>query len=263
MPFTVSHVAAVLPLHAWSKARLPLSALMIGSMSPDFPYFVPLAAVRFTVHNLPGLFWFCLPVGVAAWWLFVRFLERPTLALIPEPWRAGLPPPTHRISSSLAVRAAIGVLLGAVTHVVWDAFTHARTPVVEAIPALRRIIEPIAGLRLPLYELLQIASSALGLAVLVIWVLRLRRPPRADAHAPAHVPAYVHTLPAVSTRTRITAAATIVLTSCTMAAGYYAYSAGLRFDSRLFYLLMGGMTGWALAWFAVAAWLNVRWNATR
>ncbi len=260
MPFTVSHAAAVLPLHAWSKARLPLAALMIGSMSPDFAYFVPVVSARVATHNLPGLFLFSLPAGIAVWWLFVRFLELPTLALVPEAWRAGLPPPTHRISYSLAVRAGIAVLLGAVTHLAWDSFTHAETPVVNALPFLRETIVPLGAARLPVYEFLQYVSSMLGLAVLGLWVWRLRRPrvrarPRAHAHA--------HALPIVSTRTRVTAVMSIVLASCALALTYYAACSGLGFESRLFYLLIGGMTGWALAWFAVAMWLNARWSTAR
>ena len=38
MPFTVSHAAAVLPLHRLSNHKLPLTALMVGSMAPDFGY---------------------------------------------------------------------------------------------------------------------------------------------------------------------------------------------------------------------------------
>src|SRR3982751_3185959 len=39
MPFTVSHAAAVLPLQRFGSHKLPLTALMIGSMAPDFGYF--------------------------------------------------------------------------------------------------------------------------------------------------------------------------------------------------------------------------------
>ena len=39
MPFTVSHVAAVLPVVGRSE-RLPAAALVIGSMAPDYPWFL-------------------------------------------------------------------------------------------------------------------------------------------------------------------------------------------------------------------------------
>ncbi|MDQ7908342.1 DUF4184 family protein [Phytohabitans sp. ZYX-F-186] len=38
MPFTGSHPAAVLPLVRWG---LPPAALVIGSMVPDLPYYLP------------------------------------------------------------------------------------------------------------------------------------------------------------------------------------------------------------------------------
>ena len=42
MPFTGSHPAAVLP---FLRSGLPPSALVIGSMAPDFPYYFQIATV--------------------------------------------------------------------------------------------------------------------------------------------------------------------------------------------------------------------------
>jgi hypothetical protein len=39
MPPTPSHAAAVLPPQHFGKHRLRLTALVIGSMAPDFGYF--------------------------------------------------------------------------------------------------------------------------------------------------------------------------------------------------------------------------------
>ena len=51
MPFTGSHPAAVLPLMRWG---LMPSALVIGSMVPDLPYFLPVPDLGNT-HSLIGL----------------------------------------------------------------------------------------------------------------------------------------------------------------------------------------------------------------
>ena len=85
MPFTVSQAAAVLALRRFW--RLALAALMIGSMSPDFSYFTPWTRYLYT-HSIPALFWFCWPLGFTLWILFVRVVETPTLALLPDSWRA-------------------------------------------------------------------------------------------------------------------------------------------------------------------------------
>ena len=44
---------------------------------------------------------------------------------------------------------------------------------------------------------------------------------------------------------------------------YFAYYADRDPPTRLFYLLIGGMTGWALTWCAIAAWFQMRWSTAR
>ena len=173
MPFTISHAAAVLPLHARGRTRLPLAALMIGSMSPDFPYFTPWG-LYLNAHNFPALFWFCWPVGLAVWILFVRVVETPTLALLPDEWRARFTPSDQRFTASLLMRASVAVILGAATHVIWDSFTHAGTPVTKAAPFLRIVVFEIGSHRVPLFNLLQHLSTLFGLAVLSLWAWRLK-----------------------------------------------------------------------------------------
>ena len=52
MPFTVSHAAAVLPLQ---RLGLPLTALMIGSMAPDFGYFFSPDAISVDLKGVSHL----------------------------------------------------------------------------------------------------------------------------------------------------------------------------------------------------------------
>ena len=66
MPFTVSHIAAVLPGYRPLKRAHVLTAAVIGSMVPDFGLLVPGFMARWQTHSLPGLFTFCLPIGLAA-----------------------------------------------------------------------------------------------------------------------------------------------------------------------------------------------------
>jgi hypothetical protein len=64
MPYTLSHVAAVLPL-ALLLARLRiLSAMVIGSMVPDFGYILPIHPLRAVTHSAVSLVTFSLPLGV-------------------------------------------------------------------------------------------------------------------------------------------------------------------------------------------------------
>src|SRR5262245_25620626 len=133
------------------------SALAIGSVLPDLWYFAPFAD-RADTHSLAGLFWFCLPVGLAAYALFHLLLKQPLIALLTPRLagftRPGLPPvPWYAVPMSL--------LVGALTHTTWDNLTHSDGQ-----------------------QWLQHASTLAGSAILAWWIWRkLRRAP-APAHAP-------------------------------------------------------------------------------
>ena len=63
MPFTLAHPAIVLPLAA-KKLRMSATGLVIGSMVPDFEYFIRMRTESKYSHTLAGLFWFDLPLGL-------------------------------------------------------------------------------------------------------------------------------------------------------------------------------------------------------
>jgi hypothetical protein len=74
------------------------------------------------------------------------------------------------------VLAALGILAGAITHVVWDAFTHEGARGVRMIPALDDPVVDFAGHRLMGARLLQDGSSLIGLVVvLAVIIYGLRR----------------------------------------------------------------------------------------
>jgi hypothetical protein len=247
MPFTVSHAAAVLPL---KNSRLPLAALMVGSMSPDFAYFLPAAlSSRTASHSLPGIFLFCLPAGLCVWQLFVRVLERPTIELLPEPWRTRVPRSDPGLSLRALILAVIAVLVGAATHVAWDAFTHANTPITNAFPVFRAEVLEVGDRSIRLYFVLQVLSSVAGLLALASWALNLRqRAPR--IHAPGELRS------ALSSRARAAAVAMVIMTAGFTALMNYANYSDLRFEHRIFQMLIGGMTGWLLSWVVVAMWVS-------
>jgi hypothetical protein len=172
MPFTVSHVAAVLP---GASTSLPTAALVIGAMSPDIPYFLPPGPWTLPTHTVAGIvLWAPLLgfVAVLAWYVLVA---RPAYAWAPAQVRARLLEPVsarERVGSVRALSLVYAALVvGAATHVLWDAFTHADGWVVERVPGLRQGVAWLPG-DLAVYRGLQYASSLIGLVILAGWVVR-------------------------------------------------------------------------------------------
>jgi hypothetical protein len=251
MPFTISHAAAALPVHALGRSRLPLAALMIGSVTPDLVFYIPRYVEYDNSHSLSGVFTFCLPLGLLMWWFFIRVLERPTISWLPEAWRTRIEP-TPKPGLRAWPWAALAVVLGALTHVVWDSFTHSETPLVDALPALRNEVA-LGGVPVPLYFVLQVLSSVFGLVVLAGWALRIPRKPRILASVEV-----AEAQPPPSNRDRFVAVAFIGAIACAVAAlNLFRYS-HLPAGAIVFVVLVGGMAGAAIGWTIVALSIRLR-----
>jgi hypothetical protein len=250
MPFTISHAAAVLP---FSRTRLPLAALMIGSMSPDFAYFLP-DGPGVLSHSVPGLYQFCWPAGLLVWLLFVQLLETPTLALLPERWRGLFRRSERAFRLRNLALASVAVILGATTHIVWDGFTHANTPIADHLPFLETTSVEVFGKQFPLFRFLQHLSTVVGLVALAAWAAHLKMTGAARIHESTRVRAATH-------GERVFALLLLLGLSAMLGFGSYFEYPELSFGRRLFHGAIGGMTGGALAWIAVAAFMQVRLKA--
>ena len=160
-----------------------LSALVIGSVVPDFWYFLPFALKRADTHSFAGFFWFCLPVGLVLYLAYHSFAKRPLLELLPQPLAlrlagSGLAQPGLPRASAAAVIGSLA--LGALTHLVWDAATHDGRFVDRVLPGLDASVFAIGAYQAYGYSLLQHASTLAGLALLAWWARRwFREAPRA------------------------------------------------------------------------------------
>jgi hypothetical protein len=183
MPLTVSHTAAVLPL--LRSRRLILSALVIGAMIPDLPYFAPFLNVsRPLSHSVPGLFLFCAPWGIAAYVVWRTLLREPLVRHGPAAVRRRLRPastPTRKTLWRHGLAVAVSVLLGALTHIAWDGITHEHAAV--QIAALQGPAFDLFGWRPRIYNVLKHGSTLLGGAALLTFaaVWYWRTPPQDDS----------------------------------------------------------------------------------
>jgi hypothetical protein len=245
LPFTLAHPAAVVFLRRY----LVLSALVVGSLAPDFRYFLNLAPRSHIGHSFKGIFIFCLPVGLAVLWIFHQVMKRPLISLAPQSHQQRLVKLAGPFLWNGAARFGLivaSLLLGAVSHLAWDAFTHDRGLVVRNVPDMRVPLEEF-GTHRPLYNVLQHGSSILGLVILVFWYWRwFKRTP------PQPVPLYLQ----MNSRTKgCVASSILVLASCSAAvyAFFYSYrlaSIGLFVgafvvtSSSLVYILVLGFSLW-------------------
>ncbi|MFF2961385.1 DUF4184 family protein [Streptomyces sp. NPDC057963] len=177
MPFTLSHAAAVLPgLRRNGTARGPLlaTALVAGSFAPDMTYYADTAipgAMEFgqVTHSVGGVFTVDVLItgALVALWLLLR---EPLVALLPRAWQGRVHAFVRgrlHASGPAAWRVRDGgwfvlsAVIGAATHVVWDAFTHHDRWGVRLVPVLDG---SVGGY--PVFQLVQYGSSAVALALL-------------------------------------------------------------------------------------------------
>ena len=195
LPFTLSHAAAVLPAvrrDGGGRGRLVSSVLVAGSFAPDMTYYAASAVpggMRFgsVTHSFAGVVSVDVLIAwaLAGLWLLVR---EPLVALAPRArqdrpaalLRCGAP--RARVRADSLAWWYVSAVLGALTHVVWDAFTHHDRWGSRLVPGLGRVV---AGL--PRYTWLQYGSSAVAAVVIAVFLVRALR--RAPAGEPAGVPA--------------------------------------------------------------------------
>lgn len=211
MPFTFAHPAAVLPLHRRWPRPFVLSALVIGSMAPDFAYLPPFLASRTLSHNLAGSVLFCVPVGFVVYLLFHLLLKVPLASLLPAALQ-------RQAASALAVSPRLperplltvfaSLWIGALSHLVWDAFTHDPSRATRMLPLLTRTLFRYEGHEVHVCRVLQHASTLLGTWILWRTLARVARRP-----APAGTAPRIALTPAI----RATLAVTLVLAPIVLA----------------------------------------------
>jgi hypothetical protein len=176
VPLTLSHPAAVLPFR---KLGLPVTALVVGSMAPDLPLFVHWFGGYKVSHSLLGVATLDLAITITVVWLWFRVLRPSMVDLAPDAVRSRMRPDVSltRHQWFLVVPAA---WVGALTHVIWDAFTHSGRWGVDRLAWLR-----LDHAGLPGYAWAQYGSSLVGLAVVAVAAAHyLRELPPSYGRAP-------------------------------------------------------------------------------
>lgn len=170
MPWTFAHPAAVLPLRRLCPRYLSFPALIVGSIAPDIGYYVAGSDFATQAHSFEGIPWIGLPSGLLVLGLLC-LLRKPLCFVLPQPHRAALSPlllapVVFNVLTALKVTASL--MLGATTHIVWDAFTHQRDLIGLHIKLLQVPVFHLGATAVQVYYLMQWLSTLAGSAILVI-----------------------------------------------------------------------------------------------
>lgn len=178
MPFTFAHPAIVLPLSRLPKRMASLTALIIGSMIPDFEYFIRMKLIGIYGHSLGGLFWFDLPLGLLVYFAYQRLVKNPLIDYLPAYLNRRFSAYKNTAASQLSVNniaiIMICLLIGSASHLFWDGFTHKQRYFAAHFPVFTSTIS-IAGHSVAVYKLLQHCSTLVGFGVIGYAVSRLQR----------------------------------------------------------------------------------------
>lgn len=170
MAFTLSHVAAVLPGIRPLERLFPAAApvLVAASMVPDLPHYLPLPVTREQTHSWAGIVGSDPLIAVLAGAVWILVLARPLRDLAPRAVRERMAAVGDRPLRVCDVPVLyLAGVAGALTHVVWDGFTHSDGWFVRGAG-------PLAGFLFGrhVYQWLQFGTSAAGLAVLAVLAVR-------------------------------------------------------------------------------------------
>jgi hypothetical protein len=176
MPFTFSHPAIILPITLLPKKWFSLTGLVIGSLAPDFEYFLRMKVQSNYSHSIAGLFWFDLPLGILLAFIFHNIVRNHLFDNLPIilksrlmvfksfDWNA------YFIKHWLIVIAS--VLIGAISHMFWDSFTHESAYFVKTMPALLKTINCF-WIQFPMFKFLQHLSTLIGGIAIAAALLKL------------------------------------------------------------------------------------------
>jgi len=168
MPFTLAHPAFILPFSK-SKMKLSITGLVAGSVAPDFEFFFQLREVENIGHHWYGILMFDLPAAVILAFAFHGLLRNLCIANLPSAYRNRF---LHlrefnwkKYSGENRGSFFLSVLIGILSHLFVDGFTHADGLFVSVIPVLQLHFQ-FASFHVPVYFLLQVIFSIGGMMVL-------------------------------------------------------------------------------------------------
>ncbi|WP_224999336.1 DUF4184 family protein [Cesiribacter sp. SM1] len=187
MPFTLAHPAGALPLKWIKKDWFSTTGLVVGSMAPDYEYFLKQYPSPSLGETLWGALLFDLPLALIVALIFHLLVKRPLIRNLPQPY-------DHRLSgyAQTSFLAYLGkhwlvfvfsMLLGIASHFLLDWSTHPfKGPLGNT--AFTEVVT-IGSLRTRPLIVAERTFDVVGTLVLFLLIMRLNKPASAFTKASA------------------------------------------------------------------------------
>ena len=180
MPLTFCHPAIVLPLKKLKPNWFSMTRLIIGSMSPDLEYFSRMEILATHSHLFWGVLYFDLPIALIYCFVFHLFVRNILINHLPDFFK-------ERFTQFLNfdwinyfkknwLIVIVSIIIGAYSHLFWDAFTHEWGYFAKLIPTLQEVwfTKPI---EVKGYKFLQHFSTFLGAIFIAFWIYKMPKEP--------------------------------------------------------------------------------------
>ncbi|MBF4507049.1 DUF4184 family protein [Flavobacterium sp. JLP] len=176
MPFTFSHPAIILPLQYLPRKWFSLTGLIIGSLTPDFEYFLRMKVQSVYSHTLSGIFWFDLPLAIALAFIFHNLIRDDLFNNFPIGIESRILIFTkfnwNKYFKENWLIVLISILIGITSHIFWDAFTHNHGYFVNHLSELRYTFN-FFGNQIPIWKTIQHSSTFIGGIIITVAFFKL------------------------------------------------------------------------------------------
>lgn len=180
MPFTFSHPAIILPFAKLEKGWVSITGLIIGSIVPDFEYFMRMDTKSSHGHALGGFFYFDFPLCILLCFVFHNLVRNSLIKNLP----VGLQKRFIKFSffewNAFFLKnwnlVVLSIFIGIGSHFLLDSFTNREGFFANLIPFLKRQFI-YNGRPLFFYQILYNLLSILGLLIIAyaIWKMPVHR----------------------------------------------------------------------------------------
>jgi hypothetical protein len=171
MPFTFSHPAIILP-----EKYYCFSALIAGSITPDFEYFIRMKDYSKYSHTLPGAVWFDIPLGLILLFIFHNLIRNILIEHLPFSLNIRFSEfeefNWNKYFTNNILVVLISLFIGIASHLFWDSFTHDGEYFSRTIPFLKEsyyiLNHTISGA-----EIFQYVGSLIGGIIILLFIAKM------------------------------------------------------------------------------------------